>query len=50
MMADAATVNSPAALRAAIDGAAAAGCDEMFLVPTTTDVTELDRTREALGL
>ena len=50
MMADAATVNSPAALRDAIDGAAAAGCDEMFLVPTTTDVTELDRTREALGL
>jgi alkanesulfonate monooxygenase SsuD/methylene tetrahydromethanopterin reductase-like flavin-dependent oxidoreductase (luciferase family) len=50
MMADSATVNTPAALREAMDGAEAAGCDEMFLVPTTTDVTELDRTREALGI
>lgn len=28
----------------------ALGCDELFLVPTTVDVSELDRTRDALGL
>jgi alkanesulfonate monooxygenase SsuD/methylene tetrahydromethanopterin reductase-like flavin-dependent oxidoreductase (luciferase family) len=50
MMADTAVVHTPAALREAMDGARDAGCDEMFLVPTTTDVTELDRTREALGI
>lgn len=27
----------------------AAGVDEVFLVPTTADPAELDRTREALG-
>jgi alkanesulfonate monooxygenase SsuD/methylene tetrahydromethanopterin reductase-like flavin-dependent oxidoreductase (luciferase family) len=37
-------------LRGAVSDLAAAGCDELFLVPTTTDVTELDRTREALGI
>jgi hypothetical protein len=26
------------------------GCDELFLVPTTADVRELDRTRDALGI
>jgi hypothetical protein len=41
---------TPVALRHAINNAAAAGADEFFLVPTTTDPTELDRTREALGL
>jgi alkanesulfonate monooxygenase SsuD/methylene tetrahydromethanopterin reductase-like flavin-dependent oxidoreductase (luciferase family) len=50
MMADAAVISTPAALREAMDAAASAGCDEMFLVPTTTDVTELDRTRDALGI
>ena len=50
MMADAAVVSTPAAVREAVEAAAAAGCDELFFVPTTTDVTELDRTREALGL
>jgi alkanesulfonate monooxygenase SsuD/methylene tetrahydromethanopterin reductase-like flavin-dependent oxidoreductase (luciferase family) len=49
-MAEAATVSSPAALAAAVEGARQAGCDELFLVPTTADVVELDRTREALGL
>ena len=43
-------VSSPAALADAVAGAEAAGCDELFLVPTTADVTELDRTREALGV
>jgi alkanesulfonate monooxygenase SsuD/methylene tetrahydromethanopterin reductase-like flavin-dependent oxidoreductase (luciferase family) len=50
MMADAAVASTPAALRESIEAAQAAGCDEMFLVPTTTDVTELDRTRDALGI
>ncbi|MCW2547881.1 MAG: flavin-dependent oxidoreductase, F420-dependent methylene-tetrahydromethanopterin reductase [Mycobacterium sp.] len=50
MMADAAVASTPAALRESIEAARAAGCDEMFLVPTTTDVTELDRTRDALGI
>lgn len=49
-MADAAFASSPEALRRACDAAAEGGCDEIFLVPTTTDVTELDRTREALEL
>jgi hypothetical protein len=50
MMAEAATASTPHALRENVEAAAAAGCDELFLVPTTTDVTELDRTREALGI
>ena len=50
MMADAATASTPEALRENVEAAAAAGCDELFLVPTTTDVTELARTREALGI
>ncbi|MCD9622962.1 LLM class flavin-dependent oxidoreductase [Rhabdothermincola salaria] len=49
-MAEAMTCHTPEALRAAVDTCADLGCDELFLVPTTVDVTELDRTREALGL
>ena len=49
-MADSATCHSPEALREAVTAAREAGCDELFLVPTTADVTELDRTREALGI
>lgn len=48
-MADACTASSPASLREAVTAAADAGCDELFLVPTTADATELDRTRDALG-
>ncbi|NLA36161.1 MAG: LLM class flavin-dependent oxidoreductase, partial [Actinobacteria bacterium] len=40
---------TPAALRSAVSVLDGLGCDELFLVPTTTDVAELDRTREALG-
>lgn len=40
---------TPDALRRAVDNARDAGADELFLVPTTGDPTELDRTREALG-
>jgi alkanesulfonate monooxygenase SsuD/methylene tetrahydromethanopterin reductase-like flavin-dependent oxidoreductase (luciferase family) len=49
-MAGACAVSSPDALRAAVAAAADGGCDELFLVPTTVEVAELDRTREALGL
>ena len=49
-LADSAPVHTPAALREAMDAAAAAGCDEFFLVPTTTDPDELSRTRDALGI
>jgi alkanesulfonate monooxygenase SsuD/methylene tetrahydromethanopterin reductase-like flavin-dependent oxidoreductase (luciferase family) len=37
------------ALRRAVDSARDAGADEFFLVPTSADPAELDRTREALG-
>jgi alkanesulfonate monooxygenase SsuD/methylene tetrahydromethanopterin reductase-like flavin-dependent oxidoreductase (luciferase family) len=40
---------TPDALRRAIDHARQAGADEFFLVPTTADVAELDRTIDALG-
>lgn len=49
-MADSAVVHSPEALREAVDTVQAAGFHELFLVPTTTDPTELNRTREALGI
>ena len=45
-----APVHSPAALRDAAEAARRAGCDELFLVPTTADPAELDRAREALGI
>ena len=48
--AEAATMHTPEALREAMAAAADAGCDEFFLVPTTTDPDELDRTRDALGI
>ena len=48
--ADRARINSPAALRDAVDQARQAGCDELFLVPTTTDPDEIDRVRDALGV
>ncbi|MFA5883470.1 MAG: LLM class flavin-dependent oxidoreductase [Acidimicrobiia bacterium] len=41
---------TPEALRAAVDGIRAAGAHELFLVPTTGDPAELDRTRDALGI
>ena len=41
---------TPEALRVAVDGIRAAGAHELFLVPTTGDPEELDRTRDALGI
>jgi len=43
------TCFTPDALRNAVDAAAAAGADEFFLVPTTADPAELDRTVAALA-
>jgi len=48
-LADSATTSTPAALRTAVDTLSGAGCDELFLVPTTADPVELERTRDALG-
>ena len=48
-LADSTTASTPSALREAVDTLAEAGCDELFLVPTTADPRELDRTRDALG-
>lgn len=50
MMAGMTTCNTPEALRSAVAALEQVGCDELFLVPTTADVTELDRTRDALGI
>jgi alkanesulfonate monooxygenase SsuD/methylene tetrahydromethanopterin reductase-like flavin-dependent oxidoreductase (luciferase family) len=41
---------TPEALRRAVDDIRSAGADELFLVPTTADPAELDRTRAALGI
>lgn len=49
-LAESAPVHTPERLRIAMEAAREAGCDEFFLVPTTTDPAELDRTREALGI
>jgi hypothetical protein len=49
-IADTAVIHNADALRRAVAAAGDAGCDEFFLVPTTSDPAELDRTREALGI
>ncbi|MCU1395049.1 MAG: flavin-dependent oxidoreductase, F420-dependent methylene-tetrahydromethanopterin reductase [Ilumatobacteraceae bacterium] len=49
-MAESAPTIDASSLRDAMAAAEAAGCDEFFLVPTTADPAELDRTREALGI
>jgi alkanesulfonate monooxygenase SsuD/methylene tetrahydromethanopterin reductase-like flavin-dependent oxidoreductase (luciferase family) len=49
MMAAMLSTSTPDSLRSAVSTLADLGCDELFLVPTTTDLAELDRTRDALG-
>ncbi len=44
-----ATCSTAAALAHAVEAAADAGCDELFLVPTTADIAELHRASDALG-
>jgi len=48
-MARSCSAHSPGALRDAVARLEDAGCDELLLVPTTTDPDELDRTLDALG-
>lgn len=48
-MADRPRIHSRAAFREAVAAIEAAGCDELILVPTTTDPAELERTCEALA-
>ena len=43
------TAAGPDAIRRAVDDARAAGFDEIQLVPTTTDIAELDRMAEVLA-
>ncbi len=50
VMAGMLATTTPAALASAVATLDELGCDELFLVPTTADVTELDRTRDALGI
>jgi alkanesulfonate monooxygenase SsuD/methylene tetrahydromethanopterin reductase-like flavin-dependent oxidoreductase (luciferase family) len=47
--ADNVACSTPDALRRAVENAREAGADEFFLVPTTSDPAELDRTRDALS-
>jgi alkanesulfonate monooxygenase SsuD/methylene tetrahydromethanopterin reductase-like flavin-dependent oxidoreductase (luciferase family) len=49
-LADGANASSADALTESVAALERAGCDELFLVPTTADPGELGRTREALGL
>ena len=50
MMASMLTTFTPESLTTAVATLESLGCDELFLVPTTADVTELARTRDALGI
>lgn len=50
MMSSMLHVSTPSALAEAVSTLERLGCDELFLVPTTTDVDELARTRDALGI
>lgn len=49
-MAAGATCSSPDALLRCVDECAAAGLDELFLVPTSADPDELRRTADVLGM
>lgn len=49
MMADMVTRNNPDAVREALDNMEAAGCEEVFLVPATADLEELDGLEEILA-
>ena len=42
-------LKDPGAIRDAVSALADVGCDEFVLVPTTADLTEIDRLRDALG-
>jgi hypothetical protein len=48
-MADACTASSATVVREAIKRLEDAGCDELILVPTSADLSELDRLVELIG-
>ncbi|CAB4334615.1 MAG: LLM class flavin-dependent oxidoreductase [Actinobacteria bacterium] len=50
MMAGMLSTSNADSLRNSVSTLESLGCDELFLVPTTTDITELHRTRDALGI
>jgi len=50
MMAGMLSTSTAESLRQSVSTLESLGCDELFLVPTTTDVSELNRTRDALGI
>jgi alkanesulfonate monooxygenase SsuD/methylene tetrahydromethanopterin reductase-like flavin-dependent oxidoreductase (luciferase family) len=49
MMAESVHRNSADAVLAALDNAEAAGCEELFMVPATADIAEVDRLCELLA-
>jgi len=49
MMAESVHRSSPDAIREALDNAEAAGCEELFMVPATAELSELDRLMELLA-
>lgn len=49
LMADSVNRSSPHAVRAALDNAEAAGCEEFFLVPATAEMAEIDRLADILA-
>ncbi|MEP1472246.1 MAG: LLM class flavin-dependent oxidoreductase [Halieaceae bacterium] len=49
MMAETVHRSTPEAVREALDNAEAAGCEELFMVPATAELSELDRLMELLA-
>jgi len=49
MMAESVHRSTADAVREALDNAEAAGCEELFLVPATAELCEIDRLRELLA-
>jgi alkanesulfonate monooxygenase SsuD/methylene tetrahydromethanopterin reductase-like flavin-dependent oxidoreductase (luciferase family) len=49
MMAESVNRSDPDAVRSALDNAAAAGCEEVFLVPATAELAEVERLADILG-
>jgi alkanesulfonate monooxygenase SsuD/methylene tetrahydromethanopterin reductase-like flavin-dependent oxidoreductase (luciferase family) len=49
MMAESVHRSTPDAVREALDNAEAAGCEELFMVPATAELSELDRLMELLA-
>ncbi len=49
MMAESVHRSSADAVREALDNAEAAGCEEVFLVPATAELTEVERLGELLA-